>query len=395
MNMVNRGMLPGAMQDRTARANALALPSRRTQAFKVMASPPTVAAINSGASAITSAQTVSSLANPGTAGSAVSTGKFTYLGCGGITQSGTTYPIYNYVKSTHLTTTLSNTNAISVEFGFDGTQVEILTYGGGGAMLVSVDGEYVSATPVSVPADGNPYHCLYTFATRSTRIIRIELTNLYFGGVKVGPNDTVWAAGGGGPKCVFVGDSFVEGTNSTLGLGMVVHFRERIGWPNTIASGVGGTGYINPGSGGRVKFIDRITNDVINQTPDVVIVAGGLNDTSSTAGDTATAAAAYFAALRSGLPNAQLICMGPMNPTATSSATGAHETAIFAAVAPYVRGTVAQASAGWITGTGKVGATTGTGNRDLLISSDGTHPSPAGHEMFGARIAEAVRAILR
>lgn len=32
---------------------------------------------------------------------------------------------------------------------------------------------------------------------------------------------------------------------------------------------------------------------------------------------------------------------------------------------------------------GRVGATTGSGNCDLLVSSDGTHPSPAGHAAIG------------
>lgn len=36
------------------------------------------------------------------------------------------------------------------------------------------------------------------------------------------------------------------------------------------------------------------------------------------------------------------------------------------------------------TGTGKVGATTGSGNSDLLVSNDGTHPSQAGHDMIGS-----------
>lgn len=39
------------------------------------------------------------------------------------------------------------------------------------------------------------------------------------------------------------------------------------------------------------------------------------------------------------------------------------------------------------TGTGKVGATTGSGNSDLLVANDGTHPSQAGHDMIGSTVA--------
>jgi lysophospholipase L1-like esterase len=34
----------------------------------------------------------------------------------------------------------------------------------------------------------------------------------------------------------------------------------------------------------------------------------------------------------------------------------------------------------YITGTGRLGATTSNGNADVLTSTDGVHPSPAGHD---------------
>jgi lysophospholipase L1-like esterase len=40
------------------------------------------------------------------------------------------------------------------------------------------------------------------------------------------------------------------------------------------------------------------------------------------------------------------------------------------------------------TGVGKVGSTTGFGNCDVLVSSDGTHPSVAGHEAIGMTMAK-------
>lgn len=49
--------------------------------------------------------------------------------------------------------------------------------------------------------------------------------------------------------------------------------------------------------------------------------------------------------------------------------------------------TVETVGSGLWTGTGQVGSTTGSGNSDLLVSSDGTHPSQAGHEMIGSTLA--------
>ncbi len=49
----------------------------------------------------------------------------------------------------------------------------------------------------------------------------------------------------------------------------------------------------------------------------------------------------------------------------------------------------------WVmTGTGRVGATTGDGTRDVLLSSDGTHPEPAGLIALAQRVEDAIRADL-
>lgn len=48
----------------------------------------------------------------------------------------------------------------------------------------------------------------------------------------------------------------------------------------------------------------------------------------------------------------------------------------------------------YLRGTGKVGTTTGVGNADLLVSSDGIHPSPAGHLALGLLLGEAYAAQL-
>ena len=42
------------------------------------------------------------------------------------------------------------------------------------------------------------------------------------------------------------------------------------------------------------------------------------------------------------------------------------------------------------TGSGYIGATTGYGNCDLIVSSDGVHPSSAGHELIAKSLAQAI-----
>lgn len=46
----------------------------------------------------------------------------------------------------------------------------------------------------------------------------------------------------------------------------------------------------------------------------------------------------------------------------------------------------------WQTGSGRVGATTGTGNGDRYVSPDGTHPSAAGVDYLCMRLAQGTRA---
>ena len=62
-----------------------------------------------------------------------------------------------------------------------------------------------------------------------------------------------------------------------------------------------------------------------------------------------------------------------------------------AAAAPRnVVGYIDSVGGSWITGTGKVGATAGDGNGDLLIANDGVHPSPAGHDYYARRIGQTI-----
>jgi lysophospholipase L1-like esterase len=53
--------------------------------------------------------------------------------------------------------------------------------------------------------------------------------------------------------------------------------------------------------------------------------------------------------------------------------------------------TVREVGPSYLTGRGKAGATTGWGNADELVTTDGTHPSPAGHEALGLIIAGLLR----
>ena len=74
-----------------------------------------------------------------------------------------------------------------------------------------------------------------------------------------------------------------------------------------------------------------------------------------------------------------------------ASGTGPYTLTIAATNYTHTAGeTITQVGNSLWTGSGKVGATTGTGNCDLYVSSDGTHPSDAGHAAIGSALAHAI-----
>ena len=79
-----------------------------------------------------------------------------------------------------------------------------------------------------------------------------------------------------------MGDSFTEGTGGDTFAGYTDAMSQHLAWRNVTPSGWGGTGYLEhrtPASAAP-RSAPATTKDVINAAPDVVIVAGGLNEPS-------------------------------------------------------------------------------------------------------------------
>ena len=200
-----------------------------------------------------------------------------------------------------------------------------------------------------------------------------------------------------------------------------------LGIPHLDISAVGGTGYAPnsaPGSGNSGDaFAARLATTTAG-VPDLFITTGGINDNNSLAlfpyatADAArlgfeAAARNYFTALRAALPQSLLVASGPWAPrenipidAVAVSKAEAIAGALAAAGGPWIfldnlrggwrcsSGASAPGTGPWQTGTGRVGATTGVGNGDVFVDRDGTHPTVAGVQHLGLRIAEGVRAAL-
>lgn len=446
---------------------------RPAEANAVMANPPTVGAI-AGATAI-----VGSVWLPSTEGGVVAADRFTYFGAGEFEPVGAVFPDSQMVRSVSVTTTTSATAPYSVEFWFDGTTLEINTKGITGRFTLRVDDQLVSAAPVVVAQDGAVKFIPVTFATRAWRRVTFESSGLVFGGVRIGPNDTVLPVDVRGPRVIVIGDSFTEGTGSD---GSTLSWSRKmgrlLGWRDLWASGSGGTGYVATGVAGRVKFRDRIQSDVIDHEPDVVVWAGGINDPTGAPATVGSEAQLCYEAVAAALPNTVQIVLSPfwrggpetfpsgllevrdairaaaaavstdLNPVhfidlleiplsaapiqgaltsaiangATSFVTnviiargsvveigadsgsarirrsitnitgsGPFTHTVVGAMTPFASGTpIRQVGRGLWTGSGRVGATTGSGNSDLLVGNDNTHPTQAGHDAIAAAVASGI-----
>jgi len=225
-----------------------------------------------------------------------------------------------------------------------------------------------------------------------------------FYGVYVHPADSVWAAPVG-IRAALVGDS--TGVQTGAGLangGWHVTLGKLLGWGDVAGVAIGSTGWhlsSTPQAGYTFGEAQRVA-DVVTYNPDVILTSGSQNDNGRNVTELTAATLAGLRRYRAALPTVPII-IGGVHPSTTgpSAAVLANEAAVFAAVdamadpnvfkIPIATATDTGASAGWITGTGRSGATTGGGNSDLMEYTDGAHMSQFGHDYWARRSAQAIR----
>jgi len=258
-----------------------------------------------------------------------------------------------------------------------------------------VDGVPLQSYVTQVAASAGTYQLKFDFS--SVRKAR-RITIMQNGGLEqlnFGPLDTVWAVNAPFNKraCV-LGDSWGMGGGSSGAVTGYWHqLAMSLGIDNMYNASQAGTGYKHPGSGGgRQKFADRLAADVVPFAPDDLFVVGSINDLAYTPAEAAAEASALYASAKVMLPNTRLIVVGIQYVSGAASGTSdAIEAAVSAAAASASNVAAYISTKGWVTGTGTVGATTGSGNADLYRSVDGNHMTEAGYKYWGARIAEECR----
>lgn len=318
----------------------------------------------------------------------------------------------NVQNGTTTTTGISNFGT-SIKFSTDSPKFELI-FNSGSTWRLIVNGQYVTLNQTSVGSSGGLYYNIIDWTNSGGRVAReytVEFGNTAgavssFYGVNTLATDTppFSVTNNDAVRAIFLGDSITAtqlGTINRASYGDVAC--KLLGWDDCWMSGIGGEGYITVGNGGSPNIPQRISppyNDVVQQNPDVVVVAVGVNDGSNSVALIQAAVQRTFIILRFGLPNTLFIVLGPwfLSPSAVPQLLTA-EAAIQAGLkaADPLYGTrsffIPNITQSWMFGSGTAGSPTGDGNADFYMSSE-PHPNDAGHAYYGRRLANQIKTLV-
>jgi hypothetical protein len=305
-------------------------------------------------------------------------------------------PVYRVVKPYNSDNTSTYTNA-SISFKFEGQIFEWETLSSDGSWRLWVNGQ--PATALWQNQDNNFFKV--DLGSRAVWDIRIQHHRGYFSGVKIQANDNILEADFLSPlRMSLVGDSFGYGQSYASGAavytpGYIHRLGELLQIEDLIGTSIGGTGYLNKGPGGtHPTFRERLELDVVPYAPDIVLFQGTINDNGQTTAAVVTEINEIHKYMKTALPNTAVIACSQLQSKATDATAIAMNAAQKAAWetlrVPFVD------VLGINTGTGNVGATTGTGTADINCSADATHPSwPAGFDQLASILAPKISSALK
>ncbi|WP_234321292.1 SGNH/GDSL hydrolase family protein [Streptomyces katrae] len=342
------------------------------------------------------------------------TGPFSYLGASGF-QIGSGTPDSTYVLPTtrypNTRGTLSSSQSIwSVEFGTDATAFQLrFNWQTGGCYRITVDGRRMTDLMQSLggTTPGSTHLMTVNLGAAQPRTVRIDFSVAPFGGIYLPPGASMWKPATPARRFMVLGDSIPGGSNMNTGGGSGTWFARTarlLGYSDAWNEALGSTGYITAGT--TATLGTRAPIDVIPNAPDTLIISAGYNDNGGSQPAISSAAASLYSAIKTGLPSTAIYVIGCWSPTGSPAASITNtdttlRTAAAAASLPFISpitgaiynsaGSLVATHGPWITGTGRVGATTGSGNADTYIGTDAVHPTDAGHKYLADRVVAALQ----
>ena len=322
-----------------------------------------------------------------------------------VVRAGDVYPLYGAVNSTDNTT-------ITIEFMSNCTEIEIMgqscDYG------FEIDGVQYPNKIVFA----KKFQKL-TFTNNKMKHFKIYTTKpARFFGVIIDTRASLISYSHKRLLCAFDGDSFFEGTGSTFPSmwGMAQRICQLFDW-DMYNVAYGGTGYLNPGSGGRVPIGDDARTNVLSKIqPDILIVSCGINDSLNsdrTEDSLKQAVDDYYKKIKTLLPNTEVIILSPISPSNTEyektnrmflynqlkeSAKKygyCYINVVFGETYDKKGNLLISGLGDWKDGEGNVSSVKDTGNRSIYINKDNTHPTQEGHDFLGMKIANEIYRIFQ
>ena len=341
----------------------------------------------------------------------------------------------------------------SVAFTLIGDTVEIdwRVWTTEAVIWIWVDGKPISVQPVApsgVTLSANiACYTKLVFGSAGVRTIQFQLDWGQVRNFRVPNSGSIMPAVGLGPKVYGIGDSILEASTGNFthwsSWGPIV--ARSAGW-RFYNAGQGGSGYTTDGaSGQKLTTLTSRPQNIVLVDPDLAVFFIGVNDAAVDAATLTAAVASVFAYLNTNAPNVPIVVVGGAPTSAASifltTARVQSRKAIRDGVLAYPNvigfidpvgdadtGTTPSALTNgttyavgdrytylgalwevteahtatatptyksvkrltWLYGTGLAGGATGNGNRDVLLSNDGVHPTQAGQNAYAAWIAQGV-----
>jgi lysophospholipase L1-like esterase len=282
---------------------------------------------------------------------------------------------------------------LGFEFGVNGDDFAIGF--AGTAFNIQVNGGPV-ATYTAVQNLGELYFRV-KFNSSANRLIHVEGMGLEVVELLTPNTNGIVRRSVANTRILFIGDSKVNGANGVNPQDTWVMDYVKV-HPNVDVweDAVGGTGLINSGS--YTNYQGRIFSDFTNNYS-AYFVCASVNDGSYPSNQIYSAASLLFQTIKSNAPSAFIGCVLPVDAGTPISAgvtnsTYAIRKACLDNAVPFIdpggSGTNLPPGANpWITGNYNIA---GNGNAYLYVSSDGVHPSLAGHNFIEQNIDDFVTA---
>lgn len=265
-------------------------------------------------------------------------------------------------------------------------------FGDGDVLRMWVDGKYVPSTQVLTNSTFTRLDM--SWPTYRRRVISILAQQ--FSGVRLVVNKgSVAPAPVGVGSLVVIGDSWVVGGINVAKMSglWAQKVSQAKAFEKYFCAGDSGTGYAVTANGPVYGDATRFTSDV-EYTPSnsYVIVSSSINDAGQTALAMNAGCVSLFDKIKAKFLPSRVIVIGPPRiSTVNSTQNAANETIIAAQASAY--GFSFISTLGWLTGTGRAGATVGDGNQDYYLGSDGSHLTPLGHEYWASKIVDATKSL--